>query len=55
MLSVGAIFFIIVGVTILSHMVAVARLGRLFSDMILSLGLDRVGFLLVSSSPRSSS
>lgn len=46
-LSVGAIFFILIGATILSHMVAVTRLGRLFSDMILSLGLDRVGFLLV--------
>ncbi|MFZ3415617.1 TRAP transporter large permease [Arthrobacter sp. 3Tela_A] len=46
-LSVGAIFFILIGATILSHMVAVTRLGALFSDMILSLGLGRVGFLLV--------
>lgn len=46
-LSVGAIFFILIGATILSHMVAVTRLGALFSDMILSFGLDRVGFLLV--------
>lgn len=45
--AVGAIFFVLVGAHILGQMIAVTGLGTAFADTILSLGLDRVGFLLV--------
>jgi C4-dicarboxylate transporter DctM subunit len=45
--SVGSIFFMLVGAYMLAQMIAVTRIGTWFSDIILSMGLDRVQFLLV--------
>lgn len=46
-IAVGAIFFVLVGAHILGQLIAVTGLGAAFSDMIVNLGLERVGFLVV--------
>lgn len=45
--SVGSIFFMLIGAHILTQMIAVTRIGKWFADIVLEMGLDRVGFLLV--------
>ncbi|MFU8945491.1 TRAP transporter large permease [Mycetocola zhadangensis] len=45
--SVGGIFFVLIGAHVLTQLIAVTRIGTAFSDWIVSLGLERVGFLLV--------
>jgi len=45
--TLGAIFLVLIGAQMLTLFVAVTRLGSLFSNFVLGLGLDRVGFLLV--------
>lgn len=45
--TVGAIFLVLVGAHMLTQLIAVTGLGRLFAETILSLGLDRIGFLLI--------
>ncbi|MDP3950270.1 TRAP transporter large permease [Microbacterium sp.] len=45
--SVGSIFFMLVGAHMLGQMIAITRIGTFFSEFILSMGLDRVQFLLV--------
>lgn len=46
-ISVGSIFFMLVGAYMLAQMIAITRIGTWFADIILELGLDRVQFLLV--------
>lgn len=45
--TVGAIFFVLIGAHVLTQLIAVTRIGTLFSDLIIGFGLDRIGFLLV--------
>lgn len=45
--TVGAIFFVLIGAYVLTQLIAVTRIGTLFSDTIIGLGLDRIGFLVV--------
>lgn len=45
--SVGAIFLVLIGAMMLTRVIAVSGLGQLFSDFILDLGFNRIGFLLV--------
>jgi len=45
--SVGAIFLVLIGAHVLTKLVAVTGIGTFFSDLVIGLGLDRVGFLLV--------
>lgn len=45
--SVGSIFFMLIGAYMLAQMIAITRIGTWFSEIILSMGLDRVQFLLV--------
>lgn len=45
--AAGAIFLLLVGAHILTALVVISGIGRLFTDFIVSSGLDRVQFLLV--------
>lgn len=45
--SVGAIFLVLIGAMMLTRVIAVSGLGQVFSDFILDLGFDRIGFLFV--------
>jgi len=45
--TVGAIFFVLIGAHVLTQLIAVTRIGTAFSDFIVGLGLDRIGFLIV--------
>jgi C4-dicarboxylate transporter DctM subunit len=45
--AVGSIFLLLVGAQILTALVVVSGMGRLFSDFVLEAGLGRIEFLLV--------